>query len=153
MIMLCLLSLLPQCLCQFSQSSSRTLTNSATSSIYSIDITGNGEFVIGGGNQNTPYVYENNGTHFTHTYNISGCCVDHVDFIDVTADGEWLYVVDNYRSSYMHRYNFRTNQYELFQTFTIAQTTNNAGAITDDHQWLIVPKDDGWVHVYTFNGS
>ena len=152
MLQLCLLSMLPLCLCQFSQSSSQTLTE-PTSSFSTVAITGNGEFVIGGGGDTIPYVYVNNGTHFINTYNLSGCCTSHVDLVDMTADGEWLYVVDNFRDTYMYRYNFLTNRYELEQTFSISATTNQAGAITDDHQWLVIPKDDGWVYIYTFNGS
>ena len=30
---------------------------------------------------------------------------------------------------------------------------NQGGAMTDDHQWLVFTKEDGWIHVFTFNGA
>ena len=152
MFMLCFLSLLPLCLCPFSSSSSQTLTE-PTNFVFAVDITGNGEFAIVGSWDNSSYVYVNNGTHFDYSYNLPGCCPHWVDEIDVTADGEWLYVVPAAGNSSVYRYNFTTNRYELSQTLNLTYLYNQAGAITDDHQWLIVPQDDGWVYIYTFNGS
>ena len=77
--------------------------------------------------------------------------------MDMTADGEWLLVVP-YRGNYfyVYRYDYSINDFQRFQTIYIYDTNNNyneAAAITDDHQWLILTKNGGRVHVYTFNGT
>lgn len=56
--------------------------------------------------------------------------------------------------SYIYNYNNSTNSYDLIQTLTIDNTIrNDAGAITDDHMWLIYTKDSGYVHIYNFNNG
>ena len=73
--------------------------------------------------------------------------------MDMTADGEWLLVVDHQRYFYIYRYDYSINDFRLFQTIDIDDNANEAAAITDDHQWLILTKNNGRVYVYTFNGA
>ena len=71
--------------------------------------------------------------------------------MDITGDGEWLLIVDHVLPFYIYRYDYEINDFTLFQTIIIGTVKNEAGAITDDHQWLILTKNDGWVYIYTFN--
>ena len=73
--------------------------------------------------------------------------------MDITADGEWLLVVDHSSFFYIYNYDHEENGFLLFQTLRINSNTNRAGAITDDHQWLILTKNNGKVYVYAFNGT
>ena len=138
--------------CTFTSSSVQILSE-PTNQIRTVDITGNNELLMIGGVDTTPYVYVNTGTQFVYGYALPDCCTSTVDVMDVTADGEWLYVIDNYRYSYVYQYDYATNRYKTVQSLMITANTNQGGALTDDHQWLVYAKDSGWIYIYTFNGT
>ena len=92
-----------------------------------------------GGDDNIVYIYSNNGTQFTlsHTLTDSGSVVWAVD---ATADGEWLLVVEWSGTSRIYKNNPLTNKFQLFQIITIDSYLSYAGALTDDHLWLVLTK-------------
>ena len=92
-----------------------------------------------GGDDNIVLIYSNNGTQFTlsHTLTDFGSVVWAVD---VTADGEWLLVVEWDGTSRIYRFNPLTNKFQLFQTIAIDTYFSHAGAITDDHERLVLTK-------------
>ena len=83
------------------------------------------------------YVYINNGTHFQIQHTLIGF-TSYVYAIDVTADGEWLLVVEWNGINRIYNFNSLTNKFQLFQKITINHFMSYAGAITDDHEWLVL---------------
>ena len=105
-----------------------------------------------GGNDQIAYVYLHNGTNFRIEDTLT-VFTSNVRVVDVTADGEWLLVVEQNGINRIYRFNSPTNKFQLFQTITINHFASYAGAITDDHEWLVLTKENGFVYIYTFNGT
>ena len=105
-----------------------------------------------GGDDRTVRVYFSNGTLFSLSDTLTDF-TSSVWAVDVTADGEWLLVVEDARIHRIYSFNYKTNKFQLFQNITIDNSTSYAGALTDDHLWLVLTKYNGYVYIYTFNGS
>ena len=75
--------------------------------------------------------------------------------VDLTADGEWLMTIGEdsygYSAAFIYQKSKRTNMFSLFQEIHFG-FISEAGAITDDHQWLALGEDSTTleVHIYTF---
>ena len=87
-----------------------------------IDMTKHGELLVLR-EPSFSILYTNNGSQFLRD-------VGELGDLEITADGERLPVVDGYHST--------LNDYSLFQRDNGGQT----GTITDDHQWLILTKNN-----------
>ena len=85
------------------------------------------------------YIYFSNGTQFTLTHTLTEFSSP-AWAVDVTADGEWLLVVEYSGISRIYKFNPPTNKFQLFQTITIDNQLSHAGALTDDHLWLVLTK-------------
>ena len=99
---------------------------------------------------NIVYIYSNTGTQFTLTHTLNDFNST-VYAVDITADGEWLLVVERTGINRIYKFNFLTNEFQLFQA--IDYDYSYAGALTDDHLWLVLTNTNGYVYIYTFNGS
>ena len=102
--------------------SARELKRAAAALTLRTDMTENGELLVLRDSNNV-YLYTNNGSQFLRDAGELGD-------LEITADGERLPVVDGYHST--------LNDYSLFQRDNGGQT----GTITDDHQWLILTKNN-----------
>ena len=62
---------------------------------------------------------------------------------------------ENGETSFKNKYRELKNKYSLHQTIKVddGSWTVDAGALTDDHQWLIAPQDSGFTYIYKFNNS
>ena len=85
------------------------------------------------------YIYSNNGTKFTLTHTLTEFSSP-AWAVDVTADGEWLLVVEYSGISRIYKFNPLINKFQLDQTITIDNQLSHAGALTDDHLWLVLTK-------------
>ena len=96
------------------------------------------------------YIYSSNGTQFTLTHTLTDF-PEYAIVVDITADGEWLLVVDDIGINRIYNFNPLTNKFQLFQT--IDNSMSSASALTDDHLWLVLTDWNRYVYIYTFNGS
>ena len=134
----------------FSTTPLQTLTHGSYT--YRIDISSNNEILVMGGDLPPHvYVYTNNGSRFILSDTITKPTT-HLDGVDITSDGEWIYISEGNAYSYVYRYNYTTNKYDLFQTLSHNSEGSDSGAITDD-LWIVYPKNNGYVHVFNFDGN
>ena len=56
------------------------------------------------------HVYFNNGTHFNHQQNLTGIASD-IFVVDVTADGQWLLVVEREGVNRIYNFNSSNNKF------------------------------------------
>ena len=63
-----------------------------------------------GGGEKILYVYLNNGTHFKSEDTLTGFTTN-VLAVDVTADGEWLLVVEENGINRIYTFNSSTNNF------------------------------------------
>ena len=115
-----------------------------------MDMTENGEILAVRDNENL-FLYSNNGSLFQKKQEFDLGCT--MCAVDITADGEWMLVVQKSSPFHVYRYDHTLDQYQLFQEIQINEKTSRGGAMTDDHQWLVLPKNNERVHIYTFDGT
>ena len=108
--------------------------------------------MVVGCNDAIVYIYSNNGVQFTLSHILTDFASE-VQAVDITADGEWLLVVEYDGINRIYIFNPLTNQFQLNQTITIDNSRSHAGALTDDHLWLVLTNYNDFVYIYTFNGS
>ena len=75
--------------------------------------------------------------------------------VDVTADGQWIMVVDYYGYVRIYAYNSNNHLFELFQAISYDSDSSQSycGALTDDHLWLIHGKKSGNVYIHFYDGT
>ena len=116
-------------------------------------MTRNGEIIVVGSDDSHVYIYYNNGSSFQPLQTLSNFST-FVDVVDVSSDGSHLLIVDS-SQTFVYKYRELKNKYSLHQTIKVddGSWTVDAGALTDDHQWLIAPQDSGFTYIYKFNNS
>ena len=122
-----------------------------SSNILSLDITADNSMIVMGGNDKIVFVYSNTGTQFISTDNLTGFGSD-LWAVDVTADGQWLLAVEFDGVNRIYQFDALSSKFQLFQIIDTG-LHSVAGAMTDDHQWLVLTQTTGFFYIYTFNGT
>ena len=89
-----------------------------------------------GANIGDIYVYSKNENIFTHDYSLTASSTS-IFVADITGDGTMLLEVDHNKD--IRVYKNVDGHLNLFQTLNPSDnsTSPKAGAITDDHQWIV----------------
>ena len=117
-----------------------------------ISITDNNEVFIVGGDDNKIHIYLNTGDNFVNDDALIDS-IDDINIADITGDGKWILNIDESGVVLVYKFNFKIHKYELYQTITAndGSLETTAGAITDDHMWMVFGNSNGYVYIYTFN--
>ena len=121
----------------FSNTPTQTFADLASLATAYIDMTANAEILVFE-DDTVLSIYFNNGSQFLFKSEFMG--TNRPGGIDITADGEWILYVRSSSFIYVLHYNHTINNYSLFQELQIDGGDNGDGAITDDHQWLVLTK-------------
>ena len=101
------------------------------------------------------YVYLKTSNTFSHRQTITTSSIL-VSYIDITSDGQWLLVVEYYPAR-VKIYKNKNDLFNLFQEISPpdGQGSTHAGAITDDHQWVVFSTYSSpySLYAYQLNGS
>ena len=83
--------------------------NEPTGIVWFIDMSRNGEFMVLR-DPSTVHLYYNNGSHFVKEKGFAIPAIQR-DSLDITADGEWMLVVDHYSYFRIYSYNHAINSF------------------------------------------
>ena len=114
-----------------------------------ISFSDHNEVFVAGGDDHKAHVYLNEGDDFRSldfTLESSG----DVDVADITENGKWILTTDEYGVVDIYKFNFKTHEYELYQS--IPSSWTYSGAITDDHMWVVFGSYPS-LYVYNFDGN
>ena len=115
----------------------------------SVDMTDDMSRFVAGSSSNSSYIYAKiNESYSLHQkINSSG-----IEYVDITGDGHWLLTIDNDGNGLVYKLNNKTGNFSLFQTFILGSESPYAGALTDNHQMLVL-SDKNQIFIYKFNGA
>ena len=108
--------------------------------------------VIGNSHTNVTSIFLNNGTYFKLRSNIAA--IDSaVELVDITDDGKWILVVESNGQIRLINYQKETNTKTVYTLLFNSVDKTEAGAISDDHQYLFVGDHDGQLFMLYFNST
>ena len=111
--------------------------------------------MVVGNNDNNLYVYKEKTTSGFEIHQILNDSSDDVRTVDITGDAQFLLSIFCEREALIYHYSGITDAFEVFQTIILSNNSfdySSAGAITDDHQWIIAGVNNT-IKIFTFNES
>ena len=129
-------------------------TSGITCTRKSIDMSNDNGIVAIGCREGKTLIYEKVGIYFSHMQTLIDNRGDSID-VDVTADGQWIMVIDVNGYVRIYTYNSNNHLFELFQAISYDSdySYSDYAALTDDHLWLVHEKRSGNVYIHFYDGT
>ena len=130
------------------------IINESSSVTFSIDISDDNQILVSGNYDNHAHIYRKSNNLFSHNQT-TPISQDDVDVADITADGQYLLVIEWLALEVIIYKNLNDQFSEEFSLEPADGSVNMcAGAITDDHEWVVIAT---WtfqnVEVYNFQNQ
>ena len=108
--------------------------------------------VIGNSDTNATYIFRNKATFFEPRTRIRAF-ESEVKLVDITDDGKWILVVELNGLIHLINYSREDNVVALYKLPGTVGNQTEAGAISDDYEWLFFGDHSGLLYITQLNSA